>query len=46
MTSSDLQPTLIFSTSKSPQVIDAFQVVTYFKYDSGSKEFKPISGNK
>lgn len=39
-------PYLLFSTSKCPQFLNPEIVKTFFKYDSGAKQFKPIDGNK
>ena len=36
----------IYSIGNAPANIDASQVENYYRYNSGSKEFKPINGNK
>ncbi|CAD8076284.1 unnamed protein product [Paramecium sonneborni] len=42
----DSQPYLIFGQGKCPQVLTSEMVKTFFKYDSGAKQFKAIDGNK
>ncbi|CAD8060295.1 unnamed protein product [Paramecium primaurelia] len=42
----DSQPYFIFGQGKCPQVLTSEMVKTFFKYDSGAKQFKAIDGNK